>query len=103
MSVPPAGEQSGAHARWQVCRDFRIKEWQDGAVLYDAASGDTHHLSPAAFQIISQLLLAPRTREALARCVLSFDEMAVGDESLAMIDATLAHLVELGLIESINP
>lgn len=71
-------------------------------MLYDAASGDTHHLTPAAFQILSLLHLAPRTQEALARCVLSSDEMTVDDESLAMIDATLAHLVEIGLIESIT-
>jgi len=102
LSVPPAGEQSGDNARWQVCREFRVNEWLDGAVLYDTASGDTHHLAPVAFQILSLLLHAPRTQEELVRCVLSSDEMTVDDESLAMIDATLAHLAELGLIESIK-
>ncbi len=71
-------------------------------MLYDTASGDTHHLTPAAFQILSLLHTAPRTQEELARCVLSSDVTTVDDESLAMIDATLGHLEQLGLIESIN-
>lgn len=77
-------------------------DWPDGAVLYDTASGDTHHLTPAAFTILSLLQNAPRTQEELAHCVLSSDVMPVDDESLAIIDATLSHLVELGLIESIH-
>lgn len=71
-------------------------------MLYDTASGDTHHLSPAAFQILSLIRHAPRTQEELMRCMLSSDEMTVDDESLALFDATLDHLAELGLIESIQ-
>lgn len=88
--------------RWRVCREYRCKEWPDGAVLYDCASGDTHHLTPAAFRILSLLHNAQHTQEELARCVLSSGVTTVDDESLAMIDATLAHLAELGLIESIQ-
>jgi PqqD family protein of HPr-rel-A system len=88
--------------RWRVCREYRSKEWPDGAVLYDTASGDTHHLTPSAFRILSLLHAAPRTQEELAHCVLSSGVTKVGDENLAIIDATLAHLVELGLIESIR-
>jgi len=98
----PAGEQPSAATRWRTCREFQSKAWQDGVVLYDTASGDTHHLTPAAFQILSLLHNAPRTQEELARCVLLSDVTTVDDESLAMIDATLAHLEQLGLIESIN-
>lgn len=71
-------------------------------MLYDTASGDTHHLTPESARILSLLHDAPSTREELARCVLSSGETGVDDASLTMIDAILAHLVELGLIESIQ-
>lgn len=71
-------------------------------MLYDTASGDTHHLTPDAFQILILLHTAPRTQEELAHCVLSSDVTMVDDDSLAIIDATLGHLEQLGLIESIN-
>jgi PqqD family protein of HPr-rel-A system len=98
----PAGEQPSTTTRWRTCREFRSKAWQDGVVIYDTASGDTHHLTPTAFQILNLLHNAPHTQEELARCVLSSDVNTVGDESLAMLDATLAHLAQLGLIESIK-
>lgn len=88
---------------WRVSREYRSKEWLDGAVLYDCASGDTHHLTPAAFRILSLLHNAQHTQEELARCVLSSGvTTTVDDEIIASIDATLAHLAELGLIESIQ-
>jgi PqqD family protein of HPr-rel-A system len=77
-------------------------EWPDGVVIYDTNSGDTHHLTPEAFWVLSLLHNVPRTQEELAHCVLSSDVMPVNDEILAIIDATLVHLVELGLIESIQ-
>ncbi len=88
--------------RWRTCREYLHREWSDGAVLYDTASGDTHHLTPSAFQIL-HLLQAPHTQEELTRCVLSSDSKMVDEDRIAMIDATLAHLVQLGLIESLQP
>lgn len=99
MSLDPSREpRSDAH-RWRACREFRRKEWEDGAVLYDPASGDTHHLTPAAACILGLLDAGPRAREELAQCVLS-SELTQGNEAgLAALDATLSHLQQLGLIE----
>jgi len=100
LSIHSAGEQDGDTPRWRVCRDYRYHVWLDGAVVYDTASGDTHHLTPAAFRILSLLVENPHTPEEVAR-MLSSDVTAADDEGRAMIDATLAHLAELGLIEAI--
>lgn len=46
---------------------------------------------------------AARSREDIARCLLSSDTEAVDTESLLAMDGMLAHLTELGLIESAEP
>jgi PqqD family protein of HPr-rel-A system len=101
VSLDPTRAAPGAAHRWRACRDFRRKEWADGAVLYDPASGDTHHLTPAAACILGLLDAGPRAREELAQCVLSSGLIRVEDASLDMLDATLERLHHLGLIEPI--
>lgn len=86
-------------ARWQVCREFHSKEWCDGAVVYDAASGDTHHLAPMAFQILAHLQASPYTQQELATRVLSSDPAAPDQESLLAIESIVTDLSELGFIE----
>jgi len=89
-------------ARWQVCREFHSKEWCDGAVVYDAASGDTHHLAPMAFQILAHLQACPCTQQELASRVLSSDSAAPDQpdqESLSTIESIVTDLSELGFIE----
>lgn len=103
MSLDPAREAPGAAHRWRACRDFRCKEWADGAVLYDPASGDTHHLTPPAACILALLERGPQAREDLAQCVLSSGLTQVDEADLATLDATLSHLQELGLIEPSAP
>ena len=85
---------------WRVRRELHCKEWSDGAIIYDAASGDTHHLTLAASQILKLIRSAPSSREDIASHILSSDAEAVDTESLVAIDGMLAHLMELGFIES---
>ena len=88
---------------WRLRRELHCKEWSDGALIYDVASGDTHHLTLAASQVLMLLQSAARSREDIARCLLSSDTEAVDTESLLAMDGMLAHLTELGLIESTTP
>lgn len=83
--------------RWRSRRPFRGSAWPDGAVVYDAASGDTHQLSPLAYQILTLIQEAPATQEALAARVTpaSLGENDVG----AALAAIVLNLHELGLIE----
>ena len=85
--------------RWRVSREFHSAEWPDGAVVYDSASGDTHHLASAAIQIFNLILAAPCTLKALAACALASDAETPHPESLSAIEAIVTDLSELGLIE----
>ena len=82
--------------RWQACREFRSAEWPDGVVIYDTASGDTHHLTPAALQILNLIHDSPSTLKALAEVLPSG---ATAEDSLSMIEAIVTDLTELGFIE----
>ena len=68
-------------------------------MVYDTASGDTHHLTPAAALVLQLLGSSPRTTEELANCVLSSDPLGKGGENPADVDSILTHLANLGLIE----
>lgn len=85
--------------RWRACREFHISEWPDGAVVYDTASGDTHHLTPAATQILNLIHDSPSTLQALTSRVLSSDSATPDQASLVMIEAIVTDLSKLGFIE----
>lgn len=85
--------------RWRVCREFHSAEWPDGAVVYDMASGDTHHLTPAAVQILHLIHDSPCTLKALATRALSSNAATPDQESLVMIEAIVTDLSKLGFIE----
>ena len=85
-----------------MCREFHCKEWTDGAVIYDLASGDTHHLTLAASDILNLIHSAPCTQEEIASHVLSSGPDPVDKETLVAIDGILTHLMELGFIEAIK-
>lgn len=101
MSLDPSSELHGDRQRWRACRDLRRREWTDGAVVYDPASGDTHQLTPAAACILALLGGGTRAEQDLAQCVLSSGLTQADDAGLAMLEATLSHLQQLGLIEPI--
>lgn len=85
--------------RWRVSGEFHSAVWPDGAIIYDAASGDTHHLAPAAIQILNLILEAPCTLKTLAARTPAPDADTPDPESLAVIEAIVTDLSELGLIE----
>lgn len=96
--------------RWRIGQQFQYPKhslaWPDGAVVYDAASGDTHHLAQAAFQLLTLLSEAPCSATALA---LHFDaegmqiEAQASQETLAAVTLLLNDLHALGLIEPERP
>ena len=83
--------------RWQAQREFHCHHWVDGAVVYDTASGDTHHLTLAAFHILQRIQRSPCTLQGLAECLLS--SSAPNDADHATIEAIVLNLNALGLIE----
>ena len=86
-------------ARWRICRNFQGREWLDGAVVYDTASGDTHHLALLAFQILTCIRDAPCTQEEVLHRVLSSPSTKLNEESPETINAIVQDLHTLGFIE----
>lgn len=65
-------------------------------MVYDAASGDTHQLSPLAYQILTLIQEAPATQDTLAARVPPAPDDTDDGAALAAI---VLNLHELGLIE----
>lgn len=83
---------------WQANRAFYSRSWADGAVLYDAASGDTHHLTLLALQILRLLQNDPYTLPALSARVLAAEANTPNQDT---IEAIVLNLNALRLIEPI--
>ncbi len=73
--------------------------WDEEYVLYNALSGDTHLLTPAAIHLLQQLQQAPAGESALLASLSSafdFDDDAEPAEATARL---LEQLKKLSLIE----
>lgn len=78
-------------------------EWddEDVAVVYGALSGDTHLIQHPGLEVLLSLTKAPRTSDMLAVELISLlsEESSAG--ILSLIEVTLQHLQNVGLIEDI--
>lgn len=82
---------------WYACLEhrFRFKEWgEEGTVVYDIASGDTHVLDALAMELLRML-----TQEADRGPQSLRDELCAiyGGEVPPSVQRSLARLEELGL------
>jgi len=78
-----------------------MKSWQDGVVVYNLDSGNTHLLNPIAGQVLKLLAEAPADATTIARQLarqIDLDSDAELDDNVAGL---LNHLDYLGLIEPI--
>jgi PqqD family protein of HPr-rel-A system len=72
--------------------------WDDEFLVYNAASGQTHHLNLLAGEALRSLEVEPaETRELVGRLADRF-EIAEDSPPLRMIDRLIDELDELGLI-----
>lgn len=86
---------------WACARaqDFSWREYDDGCVLYDDASGDMSCLSPVAGRLLTLVLSgAAQTATQLAQALL--DEEPQPDD-VAMVVQTMQHFQSLSLVESV--
>lgn len=83
---------------WKAAR-LLSKCWQDGVVVYNVDSGNTHLLSPVAGQVLSYLSHAPADGASLARQLAAENKLDADAELNYNIDRLLAQLDTLGLIE----
>jgi PqqD family protein of HPr-rel-A system len=86
--------------RWTVPEENRLawRGWDDEFLVYNAASGQTHHLNLLAAEALRCLAAEPAlTRELVGRLANQF-EIAEDSPPLQMIDRLILELDELGLI-----
>jgi PqqD family protein of HPr-rel-A system len=96
MRQAPGGES----VRWAVpsANPLAWQVWDDEFLVYNAASGQTHHLNLLAGEALLSLEAEPaQTRELVRRLANQF-EIAEDSPPLQMIDRLIHELDELGLI-----
>jgi PqqD family protein of HPr-rel-A system len=86
--------------RWQLVRadSLSVREWDDGGVVYDAFTGNTHLLDPLGLELLDLLrqrawelsALVDELREALP-------DGLDGDDASQLLSAKLGQLARLEL------
>ena len=90
-----------AETAWSFFRGdrFRLKEWDDDAVVYDIISGDTHVVEPLAMELLQ--LLRERSSGTSAELVAEVLGLFQGEsrtEVSVSVGETLLRLQQLGLV-----
>lgn len=75
-------------------------EGDDVAVVYNAASGDTHLLELPALEILDRIRRSPCTSQELANELADNFPAGEQDQALAYVEATLIQLQDVGLVIS---
>lgn len=88
--------------QWRASRAIHSRQWADGAVIYDGVTGDTHHLTLRALQILLQIQIhnAPCALPELSAHQLT-PSPSLEDQDT--IEAIVLNLNALGLIEPVSP
>lgn len=89
---------------WQLVRQPELlwRAWEGEIVVYNDASGDTHHLDPLAAEAFEALLEAPTNMAGLTSRIAE----SLGVEKTAELDDALMRIVgrfhSFGLIEPVS-
>ena len=85
---------------WRAAK-LLTKSWQDGVVVYNLDSGNTHLLNPIAGQVLKLLANAPADATTIARQLAGQIDLDSDPELDYNVASLLNHLDSLGLIEPI--
>ncbi len=85
---------------WRVA-NLLTKSWQDGVVVYNLDSGNTHLLNPIAGQVLKLLTEAPADATTIAHQLASQIDMESDADLDDNVVDLLNHLDSLGLIEPV--
>jgi len=90
---------SALETRWVVWRDAEIflKEWEDGTVIFDEASGQLNCLTLASGALVEALLEKPGCSTHELACRILGSEL--GEDEYELVEKTLAELSALRFIE----
>ena len=79
-----------------------LKYWNGDYVVYNPLTGSTHVLDIVAGEVLKVIMAAPATSRELCRHVAEFLEISNDLRTADNVDAVLAALDELGLIEPVE-
>ena len=94
----------GTRARWRVAADFELlwRSWDDEFIVHHTGSGDTHHLNPAAAEVLQTLQTTSATTEELTARVASSLEVRLDKALMLYIEEVLTKLKRSGVIERVH-
>jgi len=87
--------------RWQLIRaeQVRVREWDDGGVIYDATSGNTHLIDPFGLELLDLLRQHPWTLDDLvAELGNAMPEDLPATDVPRVLQAKLEQLARLDLV-----
>lgn len=76
------------------------RNWGNETVVYDPPSGDTHLLDPVAAAILDRLRTSDASATAIAESLLAEFNADSEEDVLAAVQAALAKLRDIGLVQS---
>lgn len=91
----------GTKRAWRATQ-LLWKSWQDGDIVRNAASGNTHLLTPLASQVLRKLEQHSANSVELAQGLAADNGLEIGEDLVKSVEELLAHLDELGLIDPIS-
>jgi PqqD family protein of HPr-rel-A system len=86
---------------WKAAR-LLTKSWEDGVVVYNLDSGNTHLLNPTAGEVLKYLVQSPAPASTLANQLAAENNLEADPELNYNIDRLLNYLDTLGLIEPLT-
>lgn len=89
---------------WRVPVDgmLPLRDWDGDCVVYNPLTGSTHVLDIVTGEVLKAIMAAPATSGELCRRVAEFLEVPNDVRTAENVDAVLAALDELGLIEPVE-
>jgi len=93
-----------ATTAWRVPADgmLPLRDWDGDYVVYNPLTGSTHVLDIVTGEVLKAIMVAPATSLELCRHVAAFLEVPNDVRTAENVDAVLAALDELGLIEPVE-
>lgn len=91
-------------ARWRLnpACELHWRHWDEGYVLFDAASGLTHALNVIGTVCLEALAAGPLDEASLTRAVCRELDLAADDLAAGELHTLLARFDELGLAEPVS-
>ncbi len=84
---------------------LRFQSWEedDLAVVYDAATGDTHLLDLSSLLLLRSIQISARTTESLAIELAEYFANEDAGDVFDFVELTLQQLSDIGLVTSTSP